>query len=100
MRKELPRYSDKYRPSVASQPTLKRKDLHAPFFPPEIFDSYFNTKKKRKSKTPSCNECCRDANETYTIAQPKSPLKKRMNIDEMAEDAEEQVRLLQRIHLV
>ncbi|KAJ7461810.1 hypothetical protein B0H11DRAFT_2241626 [Mycena galericulata] len=45
---ELPRYSDKYRPSVASQPTLKKKDLHAPYFPPDIFDGYFNPKKKRK----------------------------------------------------
>jgi DNA-directed RNA polymerase III subunit RPC7 len=46
---ELPRYSDKYRPSPASQPTLKRKELHQPFFPAEIFDGYFNPKKKRKS---------------------------------------------------
>ncbi|KAL4079427.1 DNA-directed RNA polymerase III, subunit Rpc31 [Scleroderma citrinum] len=45
---ELERYSDKYRRSPASQPTLKRSDLHAPFFPQEIFHSYFNPKKKRK----------------------------------------------------
>jgi len=46
---ELPRYSDKYRPSSASQPKLQRTDLHAPFFPPEIFDAHFNPKKKPKS---------------------------------------------------
>ncbi|TFK22461.1 hypothetical protein FA15DRAFT_671501 [Coprinopsis marcescibilis] len=41
---DLPRYSDKYRPSLATQPTLNRKDLHAPFFPEELFESYFNPK--------------------------------------------------------
>lgn len=45
---ELPRYSDKYRPSTTSQPALKRSELHAPFFPPEIFEAYFNPKKKSK----------------------------------------------------
>jgi DNA-directed RNA polymerase III subunit RPC7 len=45
---DLERYSDKYRQSPASQPTLKRKDLHAPFFPPEIIEGYLNPRKKRK----------------------------------------------------
>ncbi|KAJ7078080.1 DNA-directed RNA polymerase III, subunit Rpc31 [Mycena epipterygia] len=69
---ELPRYSDKYRPSVASQPTLKKKDLYAPYFPPEIFDGYFNPKKKRKVDVPK-----------------PDPAKKRMNIDDMADEDEE-----------
>jgi DNA-directed RNA polymerase III subunit RPC7 len=68
---ELPRYSDKYRPSTASQPTLKRRDLCPAFFPPDIFDGYFNVKKKRK------------------VEQKVVVGKKRMNIDEMDEDAEE-----------
>ncbi|KAJ7691773.1 DNA-directed RNA polymerase III, subunit Rpc31 [Mycena rosella] len=68
---ELPRYSDKYRPSVASQPTLKKKDLFAPYFPPDIFDGYFNPKKKRK------------------VGPTSTQTKKRMNIDEMADDDEE-----------
>ncbi|OBZ67846.1 hypothetical protein A0H81_12322, partial [Grifola frondosa] len=67
---ELARYSDKYRPSSASQPTLKRKDLHQPFFPQEIFEDYFNPKKKRKVGSRG--------------------LKKRLNLDEMVDDAEEQ----------
>ncbi|KIO14098.1 hypothetical protein M404DRAFT_992342 [Pisolithus tinctorius Marx 270] len=46
---ELERFSDKYRQSPASQPTLRRVDLHAPFFPQEIFEGYFNPRKKRKS---------------------------------------------------
>ncbi|PFH48706.1 hypothetical protein AMATHDRAFT_111401, partial [Amanita thiersii Skay4041] len=50
---ELPRYSDKYRPSVAQQPTLKRSDLHAPFFPTDIFEDYFNPKRKKKSQRQS-----------------------------------------------
>jgi DNA-directed RNA polymerase III subunit RPC7 len=47
---ELERYSDKYRPSVTSQPTLKRKDLHAPFFPSEVFEDYFNPKRNKKGR--------------------------------------------------
>lgn len=46
---ELERYSDKYRRSTVSQPTLKRSELHAPFFPSEIFEGYFNPRKKLKS---------------------------------------------------
>ncbi|KAF9009973.1 DNA-directed RNA polymerase III, subunit Rpc31 [Cyathus striatus] len=45
---ELPRYSDKYRLSASSQPTLKRKELHEPFFPPGVLDGYFNPKRKHK----------------------------------------------------
>jgi len=67
---ELPRYSDKYRPSPASQPTLKRKDLHQPFFPQEIFESFFNPKKRKTTD--------------------KKGLKKRINLDDMIDDAEEQ----------
>lgn len=50
---ELARYSDKYRPSPASQPTLKRKELHQPFFPQEIFEGYFNPKKRKHGAFPS-----------------------------------------------
>lgn len=45
---ELPRYSDKYRPSQGSQPMLKKKDLNAEFFPREVFEDYFNPRRKRK----------------------------------------------------
>jgi DNA-directed RNA polymerase III subunit RPC7 len=48
---ELPRYSDKYRPTPASRLTLKKKDLHRPFFPQQIFDDYFNPKNKRRGTT-------------------------------------------------
>ncbi|KIK68578.1 hypothetical protein GYMLUDRAFT_725456 [Collybiopsis luxurians FD-317 M1] len=66
---ELPRYSDKYRSLPASQPTLKRNDLHAPFFPPDIFESYFNPKRKAK-------------------ARRQSAQKKKLNLDEMLQEDE------------
>ncbi|KAI0760377.1 DNA-directed RNA polymerase III, subunit Rpc31 [Fomes fomentarius] len=67
---ELPRYSDKYRPSPTSQPTLKRKDLHQPFFPQEVFEDYFNPKKRKTAK--------------------KRDVAKRVNLDDVVEDAEGQ----------
>ncbi|KIJ39471.1 hypothetical protein M422DRAFT_32719 [Sphaerobolus stellatus SS14] len=45
---DLPKYSDKYRPTAGSQPALKKSDLNPEFFPPGIFEAYFNPKKKRK----------------------------------------------------
>ncbi|KAF6741214.1 hypothetical protein DFP72DRAFT_297391, partial [Ephemerocybe angulata] len=66
----LPRYSDKYRPSLTSQPALKRKELHAPFFPSELLEDYFNPKRRKKTVSKSG--------------------KARVNIDELlAEDEEE-----------
>ncbi|ESK86394.1 hypothetical protein Moror_4987 [Moniliophthora roreri MCA 2997] len=70
---ELPRYSDKYRPSVAAQPRLKKQDLHAPFFPTEIFEGYFNPKKTLKARK--------------AIIQ-----KKRLEIDNMMDEDEEQTK--------
>lgn len=67
----MPRYSDKYRPSLATQPTLKRKDLHQAFFPQEIFEGYFNPKKRK-------------------IGDKKAQ-KKRLNLDDVVDDAEDKV---------
>ncbi|KAI5122107.1 hypothetical protein M0805_002229 [Coniferiporia weirii] len=66
---ELQRYSDKYRPSPAAQPTLKRKDLHAPFFPSEIFEDFFNPKRRKREKR---------------------GVKKKVKLDELAEGEEDQ----------
>ncbi|THU80072.1 hypothetical protein K435DRAFT_785605 [Dendrothele bispora CBS 962.96] len=68
---ELPRYSDKYRPSPASQPRLQRGDLHAPFFPPEIFESHFNPKKRPK-------------------ARPQTVQKKSINLDNMMDEDDQE----------
>ncbi|KAI0763172.1 DNA-directed RNA polymerase III, subunit Rpc31 [Irpex lacteus] len=67
---ELPKFSDKYRPSTASQPTLKRKDLHEPFFPKEVLEGYFNPRRKK--------------------AVEHHVSKKRLNLDELVEDADDQ----------
>lgn len=67
---DLERYSDKYRQSPASQPTLKRKDLHTTFFPSEIFEGYFNPKRKRKVEKKGTTKC--------------------LNFDDLTEDAEDQ----------
>jgi len=68
---ELERYSDKYRPSVMSQPTLKRKDLHAPFFPSEVFEDYFNPKRKK-------------------TASRVGPLRVKLNLEELGDEGEDQ----------
>ena len=45
---ELPRYSDKYRPSQGARATLRRRDLNPDFFPTEVLNDYFNPPRKRK----------------------------------------------------
>ncbi|KAF8348638.1 DNA-directed RNA polymerase III, subunit Rpc31 [Amanita rubescens] len=67
---ELRRYSDKYRPSAASRSTLQRSKLHAPFFPTEIFEDYFNAKRKKKVS--------------------KKMIKSRVNLDEVGQEDEQE----------
>ncbi|VDC00194.1 unnamed protein product [Peniophora sp. CBMAI 1063] len=64
---DLEHYSDRHRPELAAQPTLKRKELHEPFFPPDVFEGYFNPKRRRLAKRAAA---------------------KKVNIDELASDAE------------
>ncbi|KAI0322930.1 DNA-directed RNA polymerase III, subunit Rpc31, partial [Amylostereum chailletii] len=66
---ELERYSDKYRPSSATRPMLKRKDLHEPFFPQEVFEGYFNPKRKRQTTKKAA---------------------KRVNLEDLDDDGDEQ----------
>jgi DNA-directed RNA polymerase III subunit RPC7 len=47
---ELEHYADKYRPAATLQPKLERRDLHQPFFPQEVFEAYFDSKKRRKGR--------------------------------------------------
>ncbi|KDR79998.1 hypothetical protein GALMADRAFT_222924 [Galerina marginata CBS 339.88] len=68
---ELERYSDKYRPSAISQPTLKRKELHEPFFPTEVLEDYFNPKRKKKASQPGSK-------------------KSKLNLDELDENGDDQ----------
>ncbi|KAI0090445.1 DNA-directed RNA polymerase III, subunit Rpc31 [Irpex rosettiformis] len=83
---ELPKYSDKYRPSTTSQPTLKRKDLHEPFFPKEVFEGYFNPRRK-KTSVKHLVYLSYYLHPDFTAERHVS--KKRLNIDELVEDAEE-----------
>lgn len=83
---DLERYSDKYRQSPASQPTLRRKELHAPFFPTEIFEGYFNPKKRRKGQLIHIHFISLLTGETVEKITTK-----RLNLDDLEEDAEEQV---------
>ncbi|KAF8549601.1 hypothetical protein OG21DRAFT_1488395 [Imleria badia] len=84
---ELERYSDKYRQTPASLPALKRKELHALFFPSEIFDGYFNPKKKRKGCVLSTSS--RKCVDTFTLPAEKKVKATRLNLDELVEEAEE-----------
>ncbi|KAI6168496.1 DNA-directed RNA polymerase III, subunit Rpc31 [Pisolithus thermaeus] len=87
---ELERFSDKYRQSPASQPTLRRVDLHAPFFPQEIFEGYFNPKKKRKSVLLFSFLEPVVENDVPNTAE-KKPKVSRLHLDDFVdEDAEEQ----------
>lgn len=87
---ELPKFSDKYRPSLASQPTLKRKDLHEPFFPKEVFEEYFNPKRKRPSALfyITLRFWGREADLSQKVDRKSQ--KKRLNLDELVEDADDQ----------
>ena len=86
---ELPRYSDKYRPSSSTQPTLKRKDLHAPFFPTEIFEDYFNPKRRRKGRVSLTLFFRFLINRSFPAATKSGPSKVRLNLDDLADDVEE-----------
>ncbi|KAH7099713.1 DNA-directed RNA polymerase III, subunit Rpc31 [Auriculariales sp. MPI-PUGE-AT-0066] len=46
---DLPRYSDKYKPE-AYRPKLRKEDLNPAFFPPTVFNGYFDKTKKKDRK--------------------------------------------------
>ena len=83
---ELERYSDRYRPSLKSRPVLKRKDLNPAFFPPDIFEDYFNPRRKRKGaslhpdKPPTFSH-------PYTATNVDST--KKLNLDDMIDENDE-----------
>ena len=83
---ELERYADKYRPAAATQPKLERRDLHQPFFPQEVFEAYFDPRKKRMCmcleypNSPAHNE--------FAVERKHA---KRVNLDDFKDDAEEEV---------
>ncbi|KAJ8082889.1 hypothetical protein AAF712_003566 [Marasmius tenuissimus] len=86
---ELPKYSDKYRPSAAAQPKLKRQDLNSAFFPTEIFEGYFNPKKIKGKRLLSV---LRDMYSDVVVGRRTVAQKKRVNLDSMVEDEDEKVK--------
>ena len=84
---ELERYADKYRPAAATQPKLERRDLHQPFFPQEVFQAYFDPRKKRMC---TCFEYpCSPARNGFAVENKHA---RRVNLDDFKDDAEEEVR--------
>ena len=88
---ELERYSDKYRPSVMSQPTLKRKDLHAPFFPLEVFEDYFNPKRKKKGMVELKFNPHYYSFKFSLLASRVGPRQVKLSLDELGDEGEDQV---------
>ena len=85
---ELPRYSDKYRPSQGARATLRRRDLNPDFFPTEVLNDYFNPPRKRKC------DLLRYHSDRLThppAAEAKSGLSKRaINLDEFNDEDNDQ----------
>ena len=73
-----------------SQPTLKRKDLHAPFFPSEVFEDYFNPKRNKKGWGsthifPVINYLFK-----FTLVVSRvGPRRVKLNLEELGEEGEE-----------
>lgn len=83
---ELERYADKYRPAAATQPKLERRGLHQPFFPQEVFEAYFDPRKKRMC---TCLEYpCSPALNEFAVEKKHT---RRVNLDDFKDDAEEEV---------
>lgn len=83
---ELERYADKYRPAAATQPKLERRDLHQPFFPQEVFEAYFDPRKKRMC---TCLEYPSSSALNGFAVEKKHA--RRVNLDDFKDDAEEEV---------
>ena len=68
--------------------------MHQPFFPQEIFDGYFNPKKRKASEhSVPWYIITAERADLFRAAERKGS-KKRINLDELGEDAEEAVRRL------
>lgn len=83
---ELERYADKYRPAAATQPKLERRDLHQPFFPQEVFQAYFDPRKKRM-----CTYLKYPCSPALNESAVEKKHARRVNLDDFKDDAEEEV---------
>ena len=71
-----------------SQPTLKRKDLHAPFFPSEVFEDYFNPKRNKKG-TVQLTFLLLLSLKLSLLASRVGPRRVKLNLEELGEEGEE-----------
>ncbi len=83
---ELERYADKYRPAATLQPKLERRNLHQPFFPQEVFEAYFDSKKRRKGRIFESGATLF----SYPFVVEKKAVK-RINLDDLEDNAEEEL---------
>lgn len=63
---------------------MKRKDLHQPFFPAEIFEDYFNPKRKKKGTPFDALLSLPTTNETL-LNLDKKKLSKKQKLDTLAD---------------
>lgn len=49
---ELERYSDRFKPAAKTRPLLSQEILNKEFFPPALWEAYFNQKKKAATGLP------------------------------------------------
>ena len=82
----IERYADKYRPAAATQPKLERRGLHQPFFPQEVFEVYFDPRKKRMRR---CLEYPFSPALNGFVVEKKHA--RRVNLEDFKDDAEEEV---------
>ena len=68
------------------QPKLDRRGLHQPFFPQEVFESYFDSKNRRKG---IIFELGATLCSSPFVVEKKAV--KRINLDDLEENAEEEV---------
>ena len=73
-----------------SQPTLKRKDLHAPFFPSEVLEDYFNPKRNKKGGIQLTFFSFHNYSlKLPLIASRVGPRQVKLNLEEFGEEGEE-----------
>ena len=90
---ELEHYADKYRPAATFQPKLDRRDLHQLFFPQEVFEAYFDSKTRRKGRLFGSGATLFSS---PFVVEKKAI--KRINLDDLEDNAEEVVCSLQSLH--
>ena len=74
-----------------SQPTLKRKDPHAPFFTSEVFEDYFNPKRNKNGRVQHIGFLLLYSLKFLLLASRvlAGPRRVKLNLEELGEEGEE-----------